>query len=55
MEKKNKPKRIKRVVTYAPEDQYRIFRSILALQGKTVSDWFRKKMQEEIDQYNDHH
>lgn len=42
------PKRLRRFVVYVPEDMHRQLRAKLALQDKTVSDWFRDKAQEEM-------
>ena len=44
--------RFKRVTTYVSVDKYRTFRSILVLQGLTISEWFRRGMDEEIEKAN---
>lgn len=37
-----------RAILYIDEEQYRLFRSALALAGMTVSGWFREKVDEFI-------
>lgn len=46
--KESKPKPIKRFVVYVPEEEHRLFRSAVALDGMTISDWFREKIAEKI-------
>lgn len=43
------PKRLKRVVVYIPELLHRQLKAKLAGEGTNVSDWFRKKSEEEVD------
>jgi len=35
---------MKRITLYVPEDQYLLLKSRLALKGKSVSGWFRGRM-----------
>ena len=41
---------MQRVVVYVPQDTHKTLKSVLALQGLTVSEWFRNKVAEELVQ-----
>jgi len=37
-----------RITVYAPQDEYRRFKAKLALKGLAITEWFRRKLKEEI-------
>lgn len=44
----NKPIEQERITVYVPKFDYRRLKAKLALKGIAVSEWFRRKMKEEL-------
>lgn len=38
-----------RVTVYSPQSEYRRLKAKLAMQGLSVTEWFRRKLREEIN------
>lgn len=45
----DKPERLKRIVAWVSEEEHRKLKAKLALKGRTVADWLRSKIKQEID------
>lgn len=48
----NQPKFV-RVTVYISPDEHRLLKSVLALKGLTVSEWFRRMVKKETDDSED--